>query len=105
MQPDEVVHRLPEKAGAGDGAYPHFPCQHVAKFQVAGVAELGDVQQDVVRALGVGVGDADGVQAVQEQVFFGGVLVLEPFIIVVSKPQAAAPTVRKSWTFLATSMM
>ena len=40
-----------KKLEPGHRAYAHLPGQHFAEFQVAVVAELGDVQQDVVGAL------------------------------------------------------
>ena len=56
VEADEVVHRLPEEAGAGDGAHAHLPGQVLAEGEVAVIAKLRDVQQDVIGPLGVGVG-------------------------------------------------
>ena len=61
MEADQVVHILAEEAGAGHGAYAHIPGQHLAEFQVALVAVAGNVHQHVVRALGRGVLQPDGI--------------------------------------------
>ena len=112
MQADQMVHRLPEEAGAGHRAHAHVPGQHLAELQVGVKAVAGDVQQNVIGPLGVGVGDVQIVQALQQQIPLVGVQGQQLVIIalVEEKPGdhrllqgAAAPTVRKSWTFLAVS--
>ena len=57
-----MVHRLPEKARAGNGADPYLPGQRLAECQVAVEAELGDIQQDVIGSLRVGVSQMQIVQ-------------------------------------------
>ena len=113
MQADEVVDRLAEKARAGYGTDADFARQVFAEGKVGFVAEFGDVQQDVIRALRLRVYKPEVVQSPQEQVPFFRVGVLQLFVIVVAEAQsgdelrscsgAAAPTVRKSWTFFAAS--
>ena len=88
MQADQMIHRLAEEAGAGDCAHAHIPGKDLAEFQVGVEAELGDVQQDVVCALRSGVGDADVVEAAEEEVALGGVLIFEPLVICIPEAQA-----------------
>ena len=57
MQANQVVDRLTEEARAGNRAYADIMRQILAEREVALVAELGNVEQNVVRALRVGMGD------------------------------------------------
>ena len=62
MQTNQVIHRLPEKAGARYCAYADLPGQILAKLEVAVIAKLGDVQKDVVGAFRAIVRNAQIVQ-------------------------------------------
>ena len=44
VEADQVVHRLPEEAGTGNSAHAYQPRQILAEFQIAVIAELGNVQ-------------------------------------------------------------
>ncbi len=88
MQADEVVDRLAEKARAGYGTDADFARQVFAEGKVGFVAEFGDVQQDVIRALRLRVYKPEVVQSPQEQVPFFRVGVLQLFVIVVAEAQS-----------------
>ena len=88
MEADQVVHILAEEAGAGHCAYAHIPGQHLAEFQVALVAVAGNVHQHVVRALGRGVLQPDGIQALHKQIPLVGVGFQQFIVLVPAKAQA-----------------
>ena len=58
MQADQVVHRLPEEAGAWNGSHPNLPRQCLAEGHIAVKAKFGDVQQNIIGSLRVVVNDA-----------------------------------------------
>ena len=87
VQPDQVIHRLPEEAGPGHRAHAHLPGQVLAELQVALVAVFADVQQHVVGALRVVVDDVQVVQTLQKQLFFVGILGQKLRVVVVPKLQ------------------
>ena len=58
MQANQVVDRLTEEARAGNRAYADIMRQILAERKIALVAELGNVKQNIVRALRVGMGDS-----------------------------------------------
>ena len=88
MQANQIVDRLTEEARAGNRAYADIMRQILAELEVALVAELGNVQQNVVRALRVGVGNLQIVQTLEEQVLFVRVLGLQIVIVVLPHLQA-----------------
>ena len=103
-----------KKLEPGTAPTPTSRASTFAELQVGVKAVAGDVQQHIKGALGLGVGDVQLVQAPQQQIPLVGVQGLQLVIIALveqqsrdhSLPQgAAAPTVRKSWTFLAVSMI
>lgn len=114
VQTDQVIDRLPEEARARNRAYADIMRQILAERKIALVAELGNVEQNIVRALRVGMGDFKIVQTFQEQILFVRVLGLQIVVVVLTELQtgnnsllqgAAAPTVRKSCTFFARSII
>ena len=62
MQANQVVDRLTEKARSGNRAYADIMRQILAERKIALVAELGNIKQNIVRALRVGMGDFEIVQ-------------------------------------------
>ena len=64
VEADQMFHRLLEETGARDGPYAHFTGQVFAEFQVAVIAELRDVHQDVVRAFRYVMNQIEAVQAI-----------------------------------------
>ena len=88
MQANQVVDRLTEEARAGNRAYADIMRQILAECKIALVAELGNVEQNIVRALRVGVGDFEIVQTLEEQILFVGVLGLQIVIVVLTHLKA-----------------
>ena len=76
-----------EEAGARDCPHAHQPRQILAEAQVAVVAELRHVQQYIVRALGVGVANAQLVQPPEEQRALAGIGVLKRPVVIVPQGQ------------------
>ena len=66
----------------------YIPGQHLAEFQVALVAVAGNVHQHVVRALGRGVLQPDGIQALHKQIPLVGVGFQQFIVILPAKAQA-----------------
>ena len=62
--------------------------QILAERKIALVAELGNVEQNIVRALRVGMGDFEIVQTFQEQILFVRVLSLQIVVVVLTHLQA-----------------
>ena len=81
VQTDQVIHRLTEEARAGHRADAHVAREHLAELEVGVKAELGDIEQDVIRALRVGVRDADVLKPLEEEVALVRVLVLQPLVV------------------------
>ena len=69
MQANQVVDRLPEEARARNRAYADIMRQILAERKIALVAELGNVEQNIVRAAGR-MGDFEIVQTLEEQILF-----------------------------------
>ena len=88
VEANEVVHRLPEEAGTRNSPHAHLFRQVLAEPQVAVIAELRDIQQDVVGPLRRAVGQPQCVQAPQEQVPLVGVLRQESVVIVLAEVQS-----------------
>ena len=61
--------------------------QILAERKIALVAELGNVEQNIVRALRVGMGDFEIVQTFQEQILFVRVLGLQIVVVVLTELQ------------------
>ena len=53
VETDEMIDRLTEEAGTWHSPNDHQPVQILAEFQIAVVAEFGNIQQDIVRSLRV----------------------------------------------------
>ncbi len=70
MQANQVVDRLTEEARSRNRAYADIMRQILAERKIALVTELGNVEQNIVRALRVGMGDFEIVQTFQEQILF-----------------------------------
>ena len=83
-----MVHRLPEKAGAGDSAHAYIPGQFLTELQVTVIAELGDIQQNIVSPLRVIVGDVQVIQSFQKQLFLMGVLGQQVIVVILTELQA-----------------
>ena len=62
MQPDQMIHRLIEEAGAGHRAHAHLFRQILAEDKIAFIAVFRNIQQHIIRALGIGVGDLQIIQ-------------------------------------------
>ena len=84
MQANQVVDRLPEEARARNRAYADIMRQILAERKIALVAELGNVEQNIVRALRVGMGDFEIVQTLEEQLLFLCVLGLQVVVVVLA---------------------
>lgn len=78
MQANQVVDRLPEEARARNRAYADIMRQILAERKIALVAELGNVEQNIVRALRVGMGDFEIVQTLEEQILLCVYLACRP---------------------------
>ena len=85
MQADEVVDRLAEKARTRYRAHAGIMRQILAEFEIALVAELGNVEQHIIRALRVGVRDVQLVQALEKQLLF--MRVLGEQVVIVVRPE------------------
>ena len=70
MQANQVVDRLTEEARAGNRAYTDIMRQILTERKIALVAELGNVEQNIVRALRIGMGNLQIVQTLEEQLLF-----------------------------------
>ena len=68
-----MVHRLAEEAGAGHGPDAYQPGQILAEFQIAVIAEFGNVQQDIIRPLRIVVDDVQIIQSLEEQLLLVGI--------------------------------
>ena len=68
VQTDKVIDRLTEEARSGNRAYADIMRQILAERKIALVAELGNVEQNIVRALRVGMGNFEIVQTFQKQI-------------------------------------
>ena len=62
VETHQMVHRFLKEAGAGNGAYAHVPCQHLAERKVAVKTKLLGVQKNVISSLRDGMGDLQVVQ-------------------------------------------
>ena len=87
MQANQVVDRLTEEARSGNRAYANIMRQILAERKIALVAELGNVEQNIVRALRVGMGNFEIVQTSQEQILFVRVLGLQIVVVVLTELQ------------------
>ena len=85
MQTDKMVDRLAEKARTRYRAHAGIMRQILAEFEIALVAELGNVEQHIIRALRVGVRDVQLVQALEEQLLF--MRVLGEQVVIVVRPE------------------
>ena len=61
-----MIHRLAEEAGAGHCSDAYQPGQILAEFQIAVIAEFGNVQQDIIRPLRIVVDDVQIIQSLEE---------------------------------------
>ncbi len=68
-----MIHRLAEEAGAGHCSDAYQPGQILAEFQIAVIAEFGNVQQDIIRPLRIVVDDVQIIQSLEEQLLLVGV--------------------------------
>ncbi len=114
MQANQVVDRLTEEARARNRAYADIMRQILAERKIALVAELGNVEQNIVRALRVGMGDFKIVQTFQEQILFVRVLGLQIVVVVLTELQTGNNSLlqgccradrQKSCTFFARSII
>ena len=87
MQANQVVDRLTEEARSRNRAYADIMRQILAERKIALVTELGNVEQNIVRALRVGMGDFEIVQTFQEQILFMRVLGLQIVVVVLTELQ------------------
>lgn len=83
-----MVHRAPGRSWSRHGPHAHLPGQVLAELQVALIAVLSDVQQHVVGALRVIVGDVQVIQPLEKQVLLVGVLGQQVVIVVLAELQA-----------------
>ena len=87
VQTDKVIDRLTEEARSGNRAYADIMRQILAERKIALVAELGNIEQNIVRALRVGMGDFEIVQTLEEQILFVRVLGLQIVVVVLTELQ------------------
>lgn len=91
MQPDEMIHRLAEKTGAGNRTDAHVSCQRLAEFQIRREAEFGNVKQNIVSALGRCMRDADIVKTPEKEVPGACILLPQGGIVVLAEAQPPSP--------------
>ncbi len=80
-----MIDVLAEKARSRYGTYADISCQYLTEFEVAFIAKLRDIQQDIIRALRYGVDDTDIIESFQEQISLFGVFILKMFVVIVAE--------------------
>ena len=83
-----MIHRLAEEAGAGHCSDAYQPGQILAEFQIAVLAEFGNVQQDIIRPLRIVVDDVQIIQSLEEQLLLVGVFRQQIIVVILSEFQS-----------------
>ena len=83
-----MIHRLAEEAGAGHCSDAYQPGQILAEFQIAVIAEFGNVQQDIIRPLRIVVDDVQIIQSLEEQLLLVGVFRQQIIVVILSEFQS-----------------
>ena len=83
-----MIHRLAEEAGAGHCSDAYQTGKILAEFQIAVIAELGNVQQDIIRPLRIVVDDVQIIQSLEEQLLLVGVFRQQIIVVILSEFQS-----------------
>lgn len=88
VEPDQMIDRLPEKAGARYSAYADLGSQILTELQIAVITERRDVQHHIIRALRDVVDKTQIVQAFAEQISLMRIFLQQIIVIVLPEFQA-----------------
>ena len=88
MESYQMIDVLLEKARTRHGADADVACEHLAEFEVALIAEVRDIQQDIVGALRYRVRDPDGIKSRKKEIALFRISPLQLSVIIIAEAQA-----------------